>query len=86
MIAVPDVTYPGRIAGERCCPPEDGGGIGGYKKYPEAMANPDHEEHEDMTAWRGPFAPEAFSLDRVNQELASKFGPARKPVVSKTEM
>jgi len=35
------------------------------------MADPEHEEHENMLHWRGPFDPDAFSLMAVNQQLAS---------------
>jgi pRiA4b ORF-3-like protein len=68
-----DITYPRCIALERRCPPEDVGGIGGYAIYLESMANPNHAEHEEMMIWRGPFDPEEFSVERVNQELAKKF-------------
>lgn len=74
----PDTTYPRCIAGGRSCPPEDVGGSGGYENYLAAMADPEHEEHEDMMAWRGPFAPEAFSVEKVNRELEKKFRPVRK--------
>lgn len=30
----------------------------------ETFADPEHEEHENILAWRGPFDTEAFSLDR----------------------
>jgi hypothetical protein len=68
-----EVNYPRCIAGERNCPPEDAGGIGGYTAYLEAMADPNHEEHEEMMMWRGPFDSERFSVEKVNQELAKKF-------------
>lgn len=68
-----DTTYPRCVAGERRCPPEDVGGIGGYTDYLEAMADPNHDEHEEMMMWRGPFDPEEFSVVGVNQELAKKF-------------
>jgi len=75
---VPDTTYPRCIAGERSCPPEDVGGSGGYEDYLVAMANPEHQEHHEMMAWRGPFDPEGFSVEKVNGELAKKFRPVRK--------
>jgi hypothetical protein len=67
------VMYPRCLAGERRCPPEDVGGIGGYADYLEAMFDPNHQEHEDMMMWRGPFDAEEFSVDEVNQGLAKKF-------------
>jgi hypothetical protein len=76
----PDTPYPRCIAGERNCPPEDVGGPGGYEEYLEAMADPEHEEHEDMIQWGGPFDPEAFSVEKINRQLEKKFRPfARKP-------
>ena len=68
-----DLTYPRCIAGERSCPPEDVGGFGGYAAYLEAMADPNHKEHEEMMMWLGPFDAEEFSVEKVNQELAKKF-------------
>lgn len=73
----PNIRYPRCIAGERNCPPEDVGGSGGYENYLAALADPEHEEHEDMLAWRGPLDPEAFSLAGINQQLQKKFHPAR---------
>jgi hypothetical protein len=73
----PDTSYPLCIAGERNCPPEDVGGSGGYEDYLEAMADPEHEEHDDMVAWRGPFDPEAFSVERINRQLEKNFRPVR---------
>jgi hypothetical protein len=42
------------------CPPEDVGGTWGYEEFLEAMADPDHERHEEFLGWRGPFNPEDF--------------------------
>jgi hypothetical protein len=79
--ASPDTSYPRCVAGERSGPPEDIGGTGGYEDYLQAMADPGHEQHEDMMAWRGPFDPEAFSTERVNKLLEKKFRPVRKRAV-----
>jgi hypothetical protein len=56
-------------AGERSCPPEDVGGIGGYHHYLEALKNAAHPEHEFYLNWRGPFDPEKFSLAVINHRL-----------------
>jgi hypothetical protein len=82
-----DTTYPRCVAGERRCPPENVGGVGGYTKYVEGMADPNHEEHEEVMMWRGPFDPEEFSAERVNRELAKKFrskpkGGAARPIIA----
>ena len=77
----PDTLYPRCVVGERSCPPEDVGGAGGYEDYLQAMADPSHEQHEDMMAWRGPFDPEAFLIEKVNKQLEKKFRIVRKRAV-----
>lgn len=71
-----DVDYPKCTAGARACPPEDCGGIYGYKSFMEIMANPQHEEHKDMKEWyQGvtgsdeQFAPEKFDLESTNNQM-----------------
>jgi hypothetical protein len=34
-----------------------------------------------MIAWRGPFDPEAFSIENINKQLEKKFRPKRKRAV-----
>jgi hypothetical protein len=59
--AVDGVRYPTCIAGKRACPPEDCGGVGGYQRLLEIIADPKHEEHDEMIEWLGgTFDPEAF--------------------------
>lgn len=47
------VKYPLCIDGARACPPEDCGGPYGYANLLEILANPAHEEYEDMITWAG---------------------------------
>jgi hypothetical protein len=64
------VKYPRCVDGKRACPPEDCGGAWGYANLLEAIQNPDHPEHEDLTEWiGGEFDPEAFDVEAVNEEL-----------------
>jgi hypothetical protein len=49
----PGEDAPGCRYGEGTCPPEDCGGPGGYAQLLEALADPTHEEHEDMRKWVG---------------------------------
>ena len=79
-IVLPDLgtEYPHCVTGERRTPPEDVGGPPGYEDYLEALADPEHQEHENVLRWRGPFDPEAFSPTTVNQELQKKFRSARR--------
>ena len=62
--------YPRCTAGERACPPED---VGGYEEFLEAIADPDHERHDEFTKWIGKFDPEKFSLTDINQDLRKIF-------------
>ena len=55
----PDTKYPLFIDGARRCPPEDVGGIPGYENFLEAIADPDHEEHDEVREWYGdPYDPD----------------------------
>jgi hypothetical protein len=59
------------VAGRRACPPEDCGGIWGYKDLLEILNDPKHPEHEERMDWTGgPIDPEAFDVDEVNGFLA----------------
>jgi hypothetical protein len=64
-----ETIYPLCTDGATACPPEDVGGPHGYADYLEALRDPDHEEHEQYLAWRGPFDPKAFDLRKVNRQL-----------------
>jgi len=58
--------YPVCLAGERKCPPEDCGGVGGYELLLDAIANPDHPQHDSLRSWvRGGFDAEEFKASDV---------------------
>ena len=62
--------YPVCLAGRRACPPEDCDGSHGYGNLLEALQDPKHPDHEDLTEWiGGEFDPEAFDLEAVNELL-----------------
>lgn len=64
--------------GARACPPEDCGGPFGYQHLLEALADPDHEDHEQMVEWIGPrFDPEKFDASPVNRKLGVRKRAAR---------
>ncbi len=52
-VAEPDGLYPVCVDGDGACPPEDCGGIWGYRDLLEILADPEHEEHASMTEWLG---------------------------------
>lgn len=55
------------LDGENACPPEDVGGTGGYADFLEAIADPDHEEHDSYLEWvGGSFDPSEFDLASAN--------------------
>jgi hypothetical protein len=66
------------VAGKRACPPEDVGGVDGYYRFLEAIADPEHPEHQDMLEWVGEFDPDAFDVEAMNLRLGYKAGRARK--------
>ncbi len=73
-------TYPVCIAGKRACPPEDCGGVWGYEGFLAAVADPGHEEHDELLEWAGgQFDPECLDLAAVNRALA----PAGRRLVSR---
>lgn len=62
--------HPECLAGKRACPPEDVGGPWGYLDFLDAIANPDHPQHQDMMEWSGGFFdPEAFDRSGINAIL-----------------
>jgi pRiA4b ORF-3-like protein len=41
------------LAGKGACPPEDCGGAWGYAQLKETLADPGHEDHENLLEWLG---------------------------------
>ncbi len=58
------------VAGENACPPDDIGGPAGFRRFLEAIGDPDDAEH-DRYLWsmEGTFDPTRFDLFEVNAEL-----------------
>lgn len=72
--AEPGTRYPVCLAGEGACPPEDCGGVWGYMELRDALADPDHERHEESLDWLGlqtaaGFDTARFDADEVNRAL-----------------
>lgn len=66
----PELFSPVCIAGRRACPPEDVGGVPGFQRFLQAMADPAHPEHDEYLTWfGGEFDPEEFDRQVVNEAL-----------------
>ncbi|EKD34987.1 MAG: hypothetical protein ACD_75C02098G0001 [uncultured bacterium] len=64
------------LDGARACPPEDIGGPRGYFDFCQAVLDPAHEDHKQLTEWyagfpwyNGAFNREAYDVEKVNYEL-----------------
>jgi hypothetical protein len=90
LAAEPGVRYPVCVAGKGACPPEDCGGVWGYEDLCEALANPAHEQHQEMLEWLGlqtaaEFDPARFDAEEVNRALGSGDDARRGSVHSSEE-
>jgi hypothetical protein len=66
----PGARYPLCLEGERACPPEDVGGTSGYRAFLRAVADREHEEHEENLRWvGGSFEPEAFDPEKATNAM-----------------
>jgi hypothetical protein len=61
-------TYPVCLEGQRACPPENVGGTGGYDDFLDAIADPNHEQHDQMVRWVGG----KFDAEEFDPMAASK--------------
>ena len=73
--ADPEIHYPILAAAKGACPPEDCGGRWGYAELKEILADPHHEQHQEMLDWLGldtssAFDPKTITIDEIEQDLA----------------
>jgi hypothetical protein len=71
----PETHYPTLVASKGACPPEDCGGTWGYANLKAILADPNHDEHQDMLEWLGltdasDFDPTAVPTEDIAYELA----------------
>ncbi len=68
--AAPGGKYPYVVDGKRACPPEDCGGVGGYRHLLAVLADPKHPQHAEMREWADElFDPEAFNAEAINRVI-----------------
>ncbi|MBB4907015.1 plasmid pRiA4b ORF-3 family protein [Actinophytocola algeriensis] len=73
-VAESGLRCPRCVAGEGACPPEDSGGVEGYERLVEILADPGHDEHRSMLDWLGldsrdQFDPARFDPDDADRRL-----------------
>jgi len=64
-----DKTCPVYSMGEGNAPPEDVGGISGYEKFLEIMADPNHAEYGNMQKWAQSQWYKNFDVELINRRL-----------------
>jgi hypothetical protein len=78
----PAATYPWLLEAVGRCPPEDVGGPPGYEEFLEALADPEHERHAEMTEWYGesfdPHAIDPTEINRAIQDVARRWSRSRR--------
>ena len=63
-------VYPVCVAGERAGPPEDCGGLAGYKDMICCLKHPETDLGREWREWLGAgYDPEKFDLDVINKAL-----------------
>ncbi len=68
-----DHDYEICLEGERACPPENCGGLIGYKQILEIIASQEGKEYQDLIKWLGPnYNPELFDPELVNDVFNSE--------------
>jgi hypothetical protein len=73
--ADPDTHYPVLVAAKGACPPEDCGGPWGYTDLKAILADPSHEQHQQMLDWlsldnSSAFDPNAVTTDQIEEKVA----------------
>jgi hypothetical protein len=63
------VEYPRCVEGERACPPEDVGGPYGFAEFLQAVADPNHERHQELLEWSRPFRPGPFNAKHASHVM-----------------
>lgn len=84
---VSDLDYPRYIAGAWNGPPEDCGGLPGFYTMLEALAGPDHPDHNEVVEWLGGYDPKVIDegpLRIALGRIANRRNAARKRAAKTT--
>ena len=83
----PGISYPRYIGGEWAGPPEDCGGIPGFYNVLDAMADPGHPDHAEITEWLDGYDPkqiDVFWIQVALGRIANRRNAARTRIARKT--
>jgi len=69
IIADYNKNYPICVLGQGDAPPEDVGGIPGYKSFLEIVADPQNDDYETTQDWAKSQRYKSFDIDEVNRKL-----------------
>jgi len=73
------VEYPRFVDGARRAPPEDVGGLTGFEEFLDAMADPEHEQFQQMLDWYGEiFDPEDIDARWITMIIQDNFAARRR--------
>ena len=77
-----DQVGPACIGGHGACPPEDCGGVSGYRELREALADPGSPDHEELAEWASrlialPLDAHAFDVEAANDAVRALAGLER---------
>lgn len=83
MPAIDGVSYPCLIEASGACPPEDSGGPRGFTEARQALADPNHERHQEVCEWWGieTYDPAAVNIPAIEaslEKLAKQWAPRRR--------
>lgn len=82
--AIDGLSYPLYLGGERNAPPEDCGGIPGFYVALEALADPNHPDHDNISEWFGDYDPDKVDVARTESEL-SRIASRRRTATRRTK-
>jgi hypothetical protein len=84
---LPGISYPHYVGGEWDCPPEDCGGIPGYYNMLDALADPKHPDHAEVSEYLEDWNPKEIDelpLRIALGRIANRRNAARTRIAKKT--